>query len=523
MPLSGVKDMRINPHNTVSRSGIITYLKAHALIFFILIIAILLRSQEIWSGNYLFLIDQGRDMLAVKKIVFDHDLTLIGPYTSLGGVFQGPFYYYLLAFPTFLTNGDPIGAMYAMAVISLLTIAAAYYLCGTLFGKDAALFTSFLFVASPEAAAAATYIWNPHPMWLLITLYCFLLYLARYKNRRYHLALWPVIFLMFHFQMAFGVFLFMATFLYFLAFGRKHIAKRQVIRAAIISSAVLLPQILFEIRNDFLMTRSVFTVLSGGSHQGLFTGNEFSGYLPLIQSHASSFLDNFRSSFPHMPPLTYFPPAIAVISVITLAFLKNRMEKQHLSMVYLLGLIILVILCIGFVYPFPIRYWFLTGFQSFYLIIAGIVLATLWRYRTTRIIPVITVLICLWYAYNRIVGLYSLPEDEGGLAKIKGKLAAIDYVYADAKEKEFGLLVFTPPVNTDAYDYLVWWRARNKYHYTPHTEKRGMVYLLIEPDPHQPWTYNGWLETVIVDGEISDTATLPGGAIIQKRYFTVDK
>src|SRR3990167_1190918 len=211
--------MRINPLNTVSRSTVITYLKEHAIFFLILIIAILLRSQEIWSGNYLFLIDQGRDMLAVKKIVFDHDLTLIGPYTSLGGVFQGPFYYYLLAFPTFLTNGDPVGAMYAMAVITLLTIAAAYYFYGILFGRDAALFTSFLFAVSPEAVAAATYIWNPHPMWLLITLYCFLLYLARYKNQKYHMALWPVIFLMFHFQMAFGVFLFMATVLYFLAFG----------------------------------------------------------------------------------------------------------------------------------------------------------------------------------------------------------------------------------------------------------------------------------------------------------------
>lgn len=512
-----------NPRHTVPMAIIYSALTSHRLFLFVLILAVLLRSQEIWSGNYLFLIDQGRDMLAVKKIVFDHDLTLIGPYTSLGGVFQGPFYYYLLAFPTLLTQGDPIGGMYAMLFISILTIAAVYYFCGTLFGKDAALMTSFLYAVSPEAAAAATYIWNPHPMWLLITLYCFLLYLARYKNQKYHLVLWPVIFLTFHFQMAFGVFLFIATALYFLAFARRHIPKREVLRAAIISSAVLLPQILFEIRNDFLMTRSVFTVLSGGGDQGLYTGNEFAGYLPLLRSHTVSFLDNFRSSFLHMSPFTFFPPAIAVVSVITVAFLKNRMEKPVRSMVYILTAVVLIIFLLGFVYPFPIRYWFLTGFQSFYLILAGIVLATLWRYRPARIIPVMAVLLCAWYAYGRIIWLYTLPEGEGGLAKISGKLAAIDYVYADAKEEEFGLLVFTPPVNTDAYDYLIWWRARNNYHYTPHAEKRGLVYLLIEPDPHQPWTYSGWLETVIVDGEIRDTVKLHSGAIIQKRFFSVVK
>src|SRR3989344_4140977 len=76
-----------------------------------------LRAQETISGNFLFLLDSGRDMMEVKKIVFDHKLTLIGPYTSLGGVFQGPLFYYLLAIPTALFEGNPWGNIFIMLVL----------------------------------------------------------------------------------------------------------------------------------------------------------------------------------------------------------------------------------------------------------------------------------------------------------------------------------------------------------------------------------------------------------------------
>jgi hypothetical protein len=41
----------------------------------------------------------------------------------------------------------------------------------------------------------------------------------------------------------------------------------------------------------------------------------------------------------------------------------------------------------------------------------------------------------------------------------------------------------------------------------------------MEPDPSKPWSYNGWLETVIVNGDVIKTVNLPSGLIIQKRIF----
>jgi len=84
----------------------------------ILILGIVLRSQETISRNFVFLIDQGRDMMAVKSILYDHHLTLIGPYTSLQGVFQGPIWYYLLSVFTFLFGGDPWGSVGPLGVVT---------------------------------------------------------------------------------------------------------------------------------------------------------------------------------------------------------------------------------------------------------------------------------------------------------------------------------------------------------------------------------------------------------------------
>jgi hypothetical protein len=75
------------------------------------------------------------------------------------------------------------------------------------------------------------------------------------------------------------------------------------------------------------------------------------------------------------------------------------------------------------------------------------------------------------------------------------------------------------PIYTYPYDYLFKTYGKETYGYVPGSEKKGLVYLIIEPDGSKPWTYKGWLETVIVGGDIISTTTLGTGHIIQKRIF----
>ena len=78
----------------------------------IVLFSVFPRSVEVLNHNYLFLMDQGRDYMAVKDIVVNHKFTLIGSEIGGGaagtqGVFQGPVYYYLLSLFFLIFKGDP--------------------------------------------------------------------------------------------------------------------------------------------------------------------------------------------------------------------------------------------------------------------------------------------------------------------------------------------------------------------------------------------------------------------------------
>src|SRR3989338_751022 len=85
-------------------------------IFFILLVSLpkrlILTSNGIFAFNY----DQGRDFLAVSKIIYEKDLVLIGQTTGLQGVFYGPWWYYFLAPLIYVFGGDPQKVAIALAL-----------------------------------------------------------------------------------------------------------------------------------------------------------------------------------------------------------------------------------------------------------------------------------------------------------------------------------------------------------------------------------------------------------------------
>src|SRR3989344_8549760 len=111
----------------------------YILLFSALISGIALRSVEVINKNFLFGFDQGRDYLAVKNIVVDHKLTLIGSEIGAGvsgfrGIFHGPFYYYLLALPFIIFKGDPYGGMILMFILGITAIVLSYIIGRRIFG-----------------------------------------------------------------------------------------------------------------------------------------------------------------------------------------------------------------------------------------------------------------------------------------------------------------------------------------------------------------------------------------------------
>ena len=77
------------------------------IILTILSIGILCRLAFTADGNFLFNMDNGRDMVDVREMVVLKKLRLTGPTSAIEGLYNGPAWYYLLAVPFVLSGGDP--------------------------------------------------------------------------------------------------------------------------------------------------------------------------------------------------------------------------------------------------------------------------------------------------------------------------------------------------------------------------------------------------------------------------------
>lgn len=146
---------------------ILPFLRRHRLelisLGLILLLASILRLYKI-SEFLVFLGDEGRDALVVKRMIVDHDLTLLGPTASVGGFYLGPVYYYMMIIPMFLTNLDPVGPAVMVALMGISTVALIYLVIRHWFGQFPAQVTSLIYAASPGVINFSRSSWNPNPM-----------------------------------------------------------------------------------------------------------------------------------------------------------------------------------------------------------------------------------------------------------------------------------------------------------------------------------------------------------------------
>src|SRR3989337_2743591 len=120
----------------------------YLLIILILFIGAFFRLYRI--REYLtFLGDEGRDVLVVKRLLVDHKFTLLGPITSVGSLYMGPVYYYMMAPFLLLSGFDPVGPAIMVAILSVATIALIYLMTREFFSEYAAFCASLLYAISP--------------------------------------------------------------------------------------------------------------------------------------------------------------------------------------------------------------------------------------------------------------------------------------------------------------------------------------------------------------------------------------
>jgi len=131
------------------------------LLILILFLASFLRLYRI--GGYLtFLGDEGRDGLVWLRMIRNGKFTLIGPQTSIGNMYLGPLYYYLML-PFYLVFGI-IGPSIGVAFFGILTTFLLWYFGKSWFSQKVGLASAFFYAISPTAIIFSRSSWNPNVM-----------------------------------------------------------------------------------------------------------------------------------------------------------------------------------------------------------------------------------------------------------------------------------------------------------------------------------------------------------------------
>ncbi len=488
----------------------------------IVLFSVFPRSVEVLNHNYLFLMDQGRDYMAVKDIVVNHKFTLIGSEIGGGaagtqGVFQGPVYYYLLSLFFLIFKGDPYGGVVMMLIFGFISVAFSYFFAKKIFGNNwYGLLMAFLVAISHPLIDQARFIWNNHPSTIFIFLAFYCIYLARKGDGKYIFLSAFLSAFIYNFEIAIAVPISIALICYSIFILRYKKVSNYICLFTGFMMGVF-PMILFELRHNFIGTRGVLAYIFVRPEIYL-KSNVHYGF---VSNHLSAFIANFFDTF----SLQNYPYAgiifLTFLVLLIVLIIKESKPKIKSFMKFLFILLAVTLLIFSFLRNY-VYYYYLYHLSVLYIFIAVYIVYRIFngskKHAFLRVLTIIIIFLLTFrainFSYSNSIRDYS---DYGGVAKVKGKIDAINYIYKDAKGTHFGLLVFTPPVYTYPYDYLVWWYGKRIYNYLPYEAKQGTYYLLIETDPAKPWSYRGWLETVIKSGKVIYTKILPSGFIVQKR------
>lgn len=135
-------------------------------------------------GDYMeFLGDQGRDVVIVRDFLRNGNLFFIGPQTSIGNMYLGPYYYYLIAPALLASNFDPIGPAILIAIIGIVSVYLLFWITNRWFDQETAIIASLLYALSPVVIKYSNFSWNPNIMPLFA-----MLFIITVSSKKYLLA-----------------------------------------------------------------------------------------------------------------------------------------------------------------------------------------------------------------------------------------------------------------------------------------------------------------------------------------------
>ena len=291
--------------------------RRYELLIYAVLLAIGIFFRVIESGNYPFFFDQVH-ILSKAEDISQGQLSLIGPRTGPADLFTGPLIYYLTAFFIKILPLE-----YLVVTIPTLIAVATAVIVAICIRKDFAFRETVVFLIfwafSPYLIQLDRVFWNPNFMFLAATLSFLPLIHAQKKHFSLDRALLVSVGGFLGYQAHFAGLALPGLVLLVVILFRKN-AKYAV--ASVLGLFLsLVPTLVFDIRNNWLNTRGVISLLTRSSSEG----NMFS----LIQEFGSSLfilVENTGKILFWGQSGDSIITAGVVVLLIAVTFARNRMQ-----------------------------------------------------------------------------------------------------------------------------------------------------------------------------------------------------
>lgn len=527
---------------------------------FLLIAITLLLSQTlptIFNGRFTFAFDMGRDLLWVRNMVELKKPTLIGPWGSIAGVYFGPLWYYLLAIPYTIFNGDPRAAVAVPLAANLTAIIIGWLFLRRRQHWIAADVFALLYSASPMIVSLSSFAFHANLLPLTMLLFIIGLYegpalpLVR-PGLIKQLAGFPLSALSasisYHLEPAAGVMMtgFLGIWLIaHIIFGKIKINYsfiRLFAYSLILFIIPFIPQIIFELRHNFIQSKSLIAYFQGEN-------TSLGGVLPLSERITERFfkISDTLSYSLLSNEVEFLKPIFAFIflfACLTMGLLSRLSQNQNnMAINYsLLTINFLVFHYLGYTFLFlaELKSWYLSGFASLFILTTVLIIEKLFVYR--RFLGVVAVAAFMLWNTNGFTKLIPKNNQTAAPETLTAQLEVVDWIYQDGLKsiEPFSVYTYTPPIYDYSYQYLIWWRGKNRYgklpaqfnylpdetSYLPEKEKfisadwkpqdAKIIYLIIEPETIE-FRRRGWLGHFAALDTI-DKTEFSSGVIVEKRY-----
>lgn len=255
------------------------------ILVFILVIAAFCRLYRI--DQYMtFLGDEGRDVIIVRRLLVEGHPPLIGPGTSVGQVYLGPLYYYMMAPALWLANFSPVGPAVEIAILGVITVGFVWWVGRKWFGSLAGIIAAALYAVSPTVIIYSRSSWNPNIMPLFAILAIYSLWKIWNEKKFGWLAILGVSYAFVLQSHYLGLFLAPTILLFWILTIRNlKIKKNFLINSLIgIGSFLILmsPLLIFDLRHNFQNLKAFETLFAARGNTVSFNVNRAISNIPTV-------------------------------------------------------------------------------------------------------------------------------------------------------------------------------------------------------------------------------------------------